>query len=610
MNTKLNQDADNKAQPAQRSDSMTAEDYLTDRYGAYRGHFAWRELEEAFNAGLTARSVLSPLGAGVAAPVVPPAFNRKLFIRNVVTAVCEIPGRDSPDDQPEMMLVSDKELATILEEEFEEFDAAPTLPEAAVQEGDSLNEVRGKGAAEWYTAYCEASEKLKAANECIERYKARAAKQAQPVATRLCDQLADLKRRMRHTPGTGQNHSYYLAEDVDTLVEQARAALATHPQPAAAERAISAQKLDSLIEDLRGYAGDSGYSHNDYADTMRQAADALAYRRGPVIKGTNPVLLVQRASGIKSDEWTEVESFDAFAGHHFKRRTLYTEPATPSEGAQAEKCDKCGGEGWVRDVHDMEQGLIRCQSCTGSTPTAAADGAKQYIKPCLCGSDTGHVGAFSVGPTLAHAQTDWHSVVCGGCGYTTEAFGSEREAISAWNCRAVAPLASSASVRDDAEFRKLARRYRETDFGAADLLIQIIAHIDKAIAEARQQGHIEGFHNGVKHCDEQAAIAASLTATPAAAPQGVELTPLYHAAVMLADDVINAAFEGGSLDGGEVQDQAVKYGLLTERKMDEPCSPSCLCAENSVDFPTHCCQKNYIELRRAAVALAAKQEGK
>lgn len=30
-----------------------AEDYLRSKYGAYRGHFAWRELEEAFNAGRT-----------------------------------------------------------------------------------------------------------------------------------------------------------------------------------------------------------------------------------------------------------------------------------------------------------------------------------------------------------------------------------------------------------------------------------------------------------------------------------------------------------------------------------------------------------------------------
>jgi hypothetical protein len=28
-----------------------AEDYLREKYGAYRGHFAWRELEEAFTTG-------------------------------------------------------------------------------------------------------------------------------------------------------------------------------------------------------------------------------------------------------------------------------------------------------------------------------------------------------------------------------------------------------------------------------------------------------------------------------------------------------------------------------------------------------------------------------
>lgn len=30
---------------------MSAEEYLRSKYGAYKGHFAWRELEEAFNAG-------------------------------------------------------------------------------------------------------------------------------------------------------------------------------------------------------------------------------------------------------------------------------------------------------------------------------------------------------------------------------------------------------------------------------------------------------------------------------------------------------------------------------------------------------------------------------
>lgn len=30
---------------------LTAEDYLRSKYGAYRGHFAWRLLEQAFVAG-------------------------------------------------------------------------------------------------------------------------------------------------------------------------------------------------------------------------------------------------------------------------------------------------------------------------------------------------------------------------------------------------------------------------------------------------------------------------------------------------------------------------------------------------------------------------------
>lgn len=34
--------------------ARTAEEYLRARYGAYRGHYEWRALEEAFNAGAAA----------------------------------------------------------------------------------------------------------------------------------------------------------------------------------------------------------------------------------------------------------------------------------------------------------------------------------------------------------------------------------------------------------------------------------------------------------------------------------------------------------------------------------------------------------------------------
>jgi len=55
-------------------------------------------------------------------------FDRKEFIRQVVLAVCEIPDRDSPKDQPEMMLVTDYELASILESCFEYADETSSQP--------------------------------------------------------------------------------------------------------------------------------------------------------------------------------------------------------------------------------------------------------------------------------------------------------------------------------------------------------------------------------------------------------------------------------------------------------------------------------------------------
>jgi hypothetical protein len=50
---------------------------------------------------------------------------------------------------------------------------------------------------------------------------------------KLCDQLEGMKRRMRHTPGTGQNHSYLLHEDVEAYVEEARKVLDAHPAESA-----------------------------------------------------------------------------------------------------------------------------------------------------------------------------------------------------------------------------------------------------------------------------------------------------------------------------------------------------------------------------------------
>jgi hypothetical protein len=56
------------------------------------------------------------------------------------------------------------------------------------------------------------------------------------------------------------------------------------------------------------------------------------------------------------------------------------------------------------------------------------------------------------------------------------------------------------------------------------------------------------------------------------------------------------------VDGGTIQDAAVKYGLLVEREVTEPCGETCTCAEVT-DFPTTCFFKS-----DAAIAATKEQQ--
>lgn len=61
-----------------------------------------------------------------------------------------------------------------------------------------------------------------------------------------------------------------------------------------------------------------------------------------------------------------------------------------------------------------------------------------------------------------------------------------------------------------------------------------------------------------------------------------------------ANWAINACFEGGGVDGGEIQDKAVECGLLVEKTMPEPCGENCSCAQNGADFPAICYRKTVL----------------
>lgn len=59
-----------------------------------------------------------------------------------------------------------------------------------------------------------------------------------------------------------------------------------------------------------------------------------------------------------------------------------------------------------------------------------------------------------------------------------------------------------------------------------------------------------------------------------------------------ANDMISAAYEGGSFDGGDIQDIAVKHGLLRIEQRVEACGEHCACSEYG--FPAECYRRTDI----------------
>ncbi|GEM_PF-1742625 len=68
------------------------------------------------------------------------------------------------------------------------------------------------------------------------------------------------------------------------------------------------------------------------------------------------------------------------------------------------------------------------------------------------------------------------------------------------------------------------------------------------------------------------------------------------------NEMVSAAFWGGSFDGGDIQDIAVKHGLLRVEQREAECGDACACSEYG--FPSECYRKT--ELLGVA-ALAAKE---
>lgn len=55
------------------------------------------------------------------------------------------------------------------------------------------------------------------------------------------------------------------------------------------------------------------------------------------------------------------------------------------------------------------------------------------------------------------------------------------------------------------------------------------------------------------------------------------------------NEIVSAAFEGGSFDGGDIQDMATKHRLLRVEQRDDECGEHCACREYG--FPAECYRK-------------------
>lgn len=56
----------------------------------------------------------------------------------------------------------------------------------------------------------------------------------------------------------------------------------------------------------------------------------------------------------------------------------------------------------------------------------------------------------------------------------------------------------------------------------------------------------------------------------------------------LVASLAEVCWDGGSLDGGELQEMLVKAGALVDVIVDEPCSPNCRCCAYDVMPPWIC----------------------
>lgn len=116
---------------------------------------------------------------------------------------------------------------------------------------------------------------------------------------------------------------------------------------------------------------------------------------------------------------------------------------------------------------------------------------------------------------------------------------------------------------------------------------------------AYNRGATSSLRQAIAEIDEVlAGTSPGMCATHATAVTGAQ-AGASDAALKFSDHIINSMFEGDDWGGGDVQELAVKYGLLKPEERPEPCGESCKCAQNGAEFPSICYRKTYLAAIKA-----------
>lgn len=71
-------------------------------------------------------------------------------------------------------------------------------------------------------------------------------------------------------------------------------------------------------------------------------------------------------------------------------------PTPASQPSPAPICPTCKGERWVRDLHDMEQGLIRCEKCKGASESPSPARIEKLARAVVATYDDPHSSLVAV----------------------------------------------------------------------------------------------------------------------------------------------------------------------------------------------------------------------